>query len=157
MTNDIDFVKQQIMEQFKIQKSDSGEALNVRGFMLNVVPRWNPKQQDLLERAVEELASSGLIEDREGTPFLTQQGVDYLYPDIGDSIKVAILDFFAKANARAGHAFNTRSFMHTEVLNWNPKQKHGLEPAMKSLIEEGLIEENERGYFLTEAGFNSIY
>ena len=43
------------MEQFKIQKSDSGEALNVRGFMLNVVPRWNPKQQDLLERAVEEL------------------------------------------------------------------------------------------------------
>jgi len=157
MSQEIEFVKKQILNQFESQKADAGHALNTRGFNLNEVSRWNPKQQDALNDAIEQLVSEGLIENKNDTPFLTEKGVDYLYPDIGNSVKNTILKYFASSNARAGHAFNTKSFMLAQVSNWNPKEKIGLEPAMSSLIEEGILEERDGNYFLTEKGYDSIY
>lgn len=157
MSKEIEFVKQQILKQFEQQKADAGHALNSRGFIMNEVNTWNPKQQDALNDGIAALESEGLIENKDGTPFLTEKGVDYIYPDIGNTVKDAILSYFTKSNARPDHAFNTKAFMLNHVSNWNPKQKQGLEPAMQSLIEDGFVEERENGYFLTQVGYDNIY
>jgi hypothetical protein len=157
MSAETKFAKQRLLDQFSSQKAAAGHALNTRVFFMNEVQRWDPKQQDALDSAIDELVSEGLIENRDGTPFLTEKGVDHLYPEVGNSVRDAILRYFASSGARAGHAFNTRAFMQTVYSGWNPKQKEALEVTCEKLIADGLVEESGDNLLLTDKGYGAIY
>lgn len=157
MSAETKFAKQRLLDQFSSQKAEAGHALSVRGFFMKEVQRWNPKQQDALNSAIDELVSEGLIENRDGTPFLTEKGVDHLYPEVGNSVRDAILRYFASSGARAGHVFNIRAFMQTVYLGWNPKQKEALEMTFEMLMADGLVEESGGNLLLTDKGYDAIY
>jgi hypothetical protein len=154
MSQEIEFVKEQVLNQFRKKNSDVGHSLNIRGFNIGEVRRWNPKQQDALKSALIVLEEEGIVTDPNGSVLLTAKGVDLIYPDIGDFAKEAILLSFTKSNARVGHAFNEKSFLHTQILHWNPKQKSGYEAAMESLISDDLVDVN---LCLTQKGYDTIY
>jgi predicted transcriptional regulator len=157
MSTDIEFVKREILELFAESRARTGDALNVRALLHSRMVRWNPKQRDALQPAVDELASEGLVVKRDDNCFLTDKGVDYIYPEPGDSIRDAILDFFRMNNARSGHAFNARAFYHQQMIHWNPKEQKAFDPAIQELEAAGLVEKREDALFLTDKGFEAIY
>lgn len=72
-------VMEDILELFRESKSDAGHALNMRGFMHRYIMNYNPKEKAAIEAAFAELEKQGIVELKEGHPFLTQAGVDYIY------------------------------------------------------------------------------
>ena len=157
MTTYTEFVKQEVMDYFAETKADSGHAFNYHAFFHSRIVNWNPKQKDAFEEAINELISEGLIEKNGNSLSLTEKGVEKIYPDPGSSIRDAILDFFAKCNARTGHAFNSKAFFHQVMIHWNPKQKKGYDPAMSELLKAGLVEEKDGIILLTKKGYDHIY
>ena len=74
-----------------------------------------------------------------------------------DRVTQDILKFFAKSNARAGHAFNVKGFSFGAMNNYSPKEKDSIEEAMKQLVSEGFVEEKGRQHLLTQKGYDHIY
>lgn len=157
MSSHIEFAKKEIMEYFAEIRADVGYALNDRSFFHSRMKNWNPMQKNAFGPAIESLLDDGLIEDKGNTIVLTEKGVEAIYPDPGCSIRDAILDFFAKNNAQAGHVFNDKAFFYQYMINWNPKEKRAFELAVHDLIEDGIIEERNGSLFLTEKRFEKIY
>jgi hypothetical protein len=73
------------------RKADAGHVLNVRALLHQRAIHWNPKQKDALEPAANELVSAGILEEKNGNYFLTQKGVDQLYPPVGNPVGNAVL------------------------------------------------------------------
>ena len=57
MSSPVEFVKQDVLDFFADCRADAGHALNDRAFYHQRMSQWNPKQQDALEAAVNELIS----------------------------------------------------------------------------------------------------
>lgn len=157
MSSPVQFVKQEVLEFFADCRADAGHALSDSAFYHQRMSQWNPKQQDALEAALNELISEGLVESKGQSIFLTDQGVEAIYPDAGDSVREAILSSFADSHARAGHALNARAFFHQQMMSWDPKQKAALDTIIAQLVSEGLVEQRDGNLFLTAKGADAIY
>lgn len=53
--------------------------------------------------------------------------------------------------------FNARGFYHSVMTNYNPKERDAVEVAMKELVSEGFVEEQNGQHRLTQKGYDRIY
>lgn len=74
-----------------------------------------------------------------------------------EEVKADILNFMAERNAEIGHVLPERPFYSRVIQSYNPKQQDAIEPALASLVTEGLLEKGHNGYFLTELGYQHLY
>jgi hypothetical protein len=72
-------VKSDILSWFRENKADVGHALNERSFMTRYAMNYNPKEKGVILEALNDLATEGLLEERDGKFFLTKRGVDTIY------------------------------------------------------------------------------
>ncbi|MGB5964679.1 MAG: hypothetical protein WBG65_03995 [Sulfurimonadaceae bacterium] len=68
------------MTWFKKQKAAAGHVMSKTDVLKNIIKNLDAKQDDVLEVAMNELKSSGLIETEEDgfTLVLTQKGADFI-------------------------------------------------------------------------------
>jgi hypothetical protein len=157
MADAIDFVKSEILGFFKERKAEAGHALHTPAFYHQRMSRWNPKQKDSLNPAIQQLVSEGLAEFKNETVFLTENGVNHIYPEVGNSVRQDILGFFAASKADVGYVLHAQAFYHQRMSHWNPKQHKAFEKTVNELAEEGLIEIVGDNITLTKRGVDSIY
>ncbi|MFC5428752.1 hypothetical protein ACFPTO_08045 [Paraburkholderia denitrificans] len=150
-------VKQDILDYFAKNNAGVGHSFNARGFGFTVMLSYTQSEKEVVLSAMEELASEELVEERNGSHFLTQAGYDRIYGTGFEHVQRDILDFFAKNGARVSDSFNARAFMHTTMLHYTPEERHAVVPAMQELVGAGLVEERNGSHFLTQAGFDHIY
>lgn len=153
----IEKVKQDICDYFAKNNAGVGHSFDARGFGFNVMLGYNPNEKEAVVPAMEQLVAEGLVEQRNGSYFLTQPGYERIYGHGFEHVQRDILDFFAKNSARVGDSFNARAFMHSMMLNYTPEERGAVEPAMQELVEAGLVDERNGLHFLTQAGFDHIY
>jgi hypothetical protein len=73
-----------IFDQFRKSKSRAGHIVMMRVFNLVLIPKLNPKEQDLFEPVTNELIENGFITYEKGSSEclrLTEKGFDYIYED----------------------------------------------------------------------------
>lgn len=156
MSDAVKFVISEILGCLADGKADVGHVLNVRALLHQRAIHWNPKQKDALEPAANELVSAGILEEKNGSYFLTQKGVDQLYPAVGSAVRNTVLSCFSESHARAGDVLNARA-LQQHMLNWNPKQRAALNQTLQQLETEGLIDSKSGNVALTQKGFDAIY
>lgn len=156
MSDAVVFVKSEILECLADCNADEGHVLNARLLHQRAI-HWNPKQKDALEAAAIELVAAGILDNRNGSYFLTQKGVDHIYPPVGSSVRDAVLSCFSNSHARVGDVLNVRGLHHQHILHWNPKQKTALYPTLHEMEAEGLIEPRGNNIALTQKGFDLLY
>ena len=72
-------------------------------------------------------------------------------------VRNGIIDFFRNQDIREDHVLDLIDFQSQQAVSWDAAQKAALEPAIVSLMKEGILR-NERGYIvLTDTGFRLIY
>jgi hypothetical protein len=157
----VDRIKEDILSYLAESGADAGHVLAMRPFYHQRVMHYSPPEQDALTSALESLVADGFLEERNGSYFLTENGLSRIYPG-GEAqavteVKHDILDFFKSGNARAGHALAVRPFFARYAMKYNPLHKRAIERAANELVREGTLEERDGGYFLTEVGYNRIY
>lgn len=156
MSDAVKFVKSEILDFLSAKKADVGHALNARALRQRAI-NWNPKQTDALEPGAEALVEDGILENRDGQYFVTQQGVDKLYQPAGNSVRDAVLSCFSGSKARVGDALNVRTLQLKHMIHWNPKQKEALDSTLQQMEAEELIESKGGDFFLTQKGFDTLY
>jgi len=72
-------VKSDILSWFRENKADVGHALNERSFLSRYVMNYNPKEKGVVQEALNDLETEGLLEIRDGIFVLTKRGVDTIY------------------------------------------------------------------------------
>ncbi|MGR5130615.1 hypothetical protein ACQKP8_26895 [Photobacterium alginatilyticum] len=77
-------------------------------------------------------------------------------PTAEDEMKTFILSLSRDLNLDMGHVLPMNVLFH-RTIRLNPKQRDALEPALNSLIEDGIFEERDGKAFLTEKGRNTLY
>lgn len=157
MSDAVEFVKNEILGCLADGKAEAGHVLNMQALLHQRVIDWNPKQKDALEPAANELVSAGILEEKNGSYFLTQKGVDQLYPPVGNSVRDAVLSCFSESDARVGDVLNARVLQHNHMLHWTPKQRAALGLTLQQLETEGLIESKNGNVILTQKGFDALY
>lgn len=156
MSSYTEFVKQEILGHFADGRSKAGDVLHAGSFSMRR-RSWNPKQQDAYDSGVQELAADGMVEINSGSVVLTEKGVEFIYPEVGSSVRDAILSCFAEGNARAGHALNWGVIRYRYANSWNPKQHAALSSVIDELTVDGLVEEKNSCLLLTQKGEETIY
>lgn len=154
---EIERIKQDILDYFAKNNAGVGHSFNARGFGFTVMLGYTPSEKEALLPAMKELVSERLVEELNGSQFLTQSGYDRIYGTGFEHVQRDILEFFAKNGARVGNSFNARAFMHTTMLHYTPEERDAVIPAMQELVGVGLVEERNGSHFLTQAGFDHIY
>jgi len=157
----VDRVKEDILSFLAEHGADAGHVLAMHPFYHQRVIHYSPPEKDSLPAALESLVADGLLEERNGNYFLTEQGLSRIYPG-GEAqavieVKDDILDFFNSGNARVGHAFSARPFNAQYAMKYNPVQSRAIKQAASELVQEGALEERDGGLFLTQAGYDRIY
>lgn len=147
-------IKAAVLQDFFIKKSQSGDALHIPSFVHN---NGLLGRGEILKQAVAELVSDGVVDNRDNGVFLTEKGVQAIYPESSDQVieKVGndILNCFG---GQIGDAFNKRSFTHDYFMNYNPKEKASIEAAMSLLADQGCVEDVGNALLLTEKGMKKI-
>lgn len=155
--SEIEKVKQDILDYFSKNHAGVGHSFNARGFGLTVMLDYTPREHDVLMLAMEALVSEKLVDEVNGSHFLTQAGYDRIYGTGFEHVKHDILSFFSRNKARAGDCFNAQAFMHTTMAQYTPEERRAVIPAMQELVGAGLVEERGKLHFLTQAGHDYIY
>ncbi|WP_372484176.1 hypothetical protein AB9H29_14530 [Stenotrophomonas sepilia] len=153
-------VKDLIFASIRKSNMDVGHAVNQKGVYLMCASR--PSALQAMPQAFAELVDSGVLESRNGGYFLTQTGLDAIYPEtLAESFQVVwadVLGFMRKQGAVEGHIFHQRSFGMTNYMKYNPKQKAVLEEVMEALVKQGVFEHRpDDGLFLTAKGQSLIH
>jgi hypothetical protein len=78
-------VTKDIMRFFATSKSKAGSAFNQNGFTLRVMMHYTPEQKASFADSMKELVEVGnLVEEREGTFYLTEEGAAHIKPEPTD-------------------------------------------------------------------------
>ena len=73
-----------------------------------------------------------------------------------EEMKSYILSLASELRLDVGHVLPMRVLFH-KTINFNPKQREALEPAINALIEEGYFEERDGKALLTDKGRDTLY
>jgi len=158
-----------IMGQFAKTNSKPEHILDQRLLNFNLFNKLNPKEQNLIEPAIQELVNNGLIyiNNRAGGQclVLTQKGFDEIYQineeETISKIKSRIMRRFEEQNSRPSHVIQTKWISLYLLKDLNPKEQDFVNLAINELIENELVLfENRSGMdclVLTEKGFETLY
>lgn len=156
------------LDEFRRTHAKVNHAIDQRWIMHSLMPRLNPKEQELINSAAQLLVDQGvvMVEDRMGMKclVLTQKGFDSIYTDNKavtiEKIRTDIMAEFARTNSRVGHALDQRWLGLTYSRTLNPVEQKYLTEAINSLEADGLIEIKQNStilLILSQKGFDSIY
>ena len=156
-----------ILKQFAETNSKPNHIIQERWINQVLLRKLNPKEQNLLNPAINDLVNEGLIttEDRRGFCLvLTEKGFDTIYPidenEVIENIGNTIMQQFANTNSKVNHIIDYRWINFTLSKGLNPKEKDLIENAIEKLVKDGLITTEDRHGFcmvLTQKGFDAIY
>ena len=162
-------IAQLFLANFHRTNSKPNHIIDERWIRHTLMEQLNPKEQTLVNDAINELVEQGLVttDNRNGAfcVVLTEKGFYHLYPinenEAIEKIGSAILFQFAKLNSKPNHIIDERWFQHNLMKTLNPKEQDLVNSAIDKLVERGVITTDKRnGTFcvvLTEKGFNEIY
>lgn len=80
----IDQIAELILDRFRKTNCRAGHIVMMRDFRFNVIPKLNPKEQDLFFQAANKLIEEGYITYENSSPEcfrLTEKGFNYIYDD----------------------------------------------------------------------------
>jgi hypothetical protein len=156
-----------IMKQFADTNSKPNHIIQERWITQVLLRQLNPKEQEMLNPAINDLVNDGLItvEDRSGTCLvLTQKGFDTIYQIDEDKtiekIGRTILKRFADTNSRVNHIIDFHWINMILPKGLNPKEIALIDAAISKLESDDLITTEDRHGFcmvLTQKGFDTIY
>lgn len=160
-------IAKEIMNQFAKENSKPNHVIQLRWITQVLIPRLNPKEQLLVNPAINDLVNDGLVtvEERSGQCLvLTEKGFDLIYPidenRAIENIGKMIMQRFVETKSKVNHVIDSRWINLTLLKRLNPKETALVEKAITQLVEEGLITTEDRHGFclvLTQKGFDSIY
>jgi len=158
-----------IMRRFAETNSKPNHVIDQRWIYHNLLNTLNPKEQELLNPAIDDLVKEKLItiEERAGGQclVLTEKGYDLIYPideqQVIGKIQNVILSEFRKTNSRVNHVIQERWISMSLMPSLNPKEQELVEKSVNELIEKEQISfENRNGMnclVLQQKGFDLIY
>lgn len=160
-------IANEIMNEFARTNSKPNHIIHQRWFTQVLVQKLNPKEQELIDPAIQDLINAGLAtsEDRHGWCLvLTEQGFDKIYP-IEETITIneitqKIMSRFAETNSRVNHTVDSKWIDFNLRKELNPKEDALVDTAIEKLVTDGLITvEDRHGWcmVLTQKGFETIY
>lgn len=162
-------IAQRILDEFTRTGARVGYCIPERWILHTLRPSLNPKEQMEIDPAIEHLREKGIleVERRSGmlALVLTETGYEALYDDDSAAslgkIRQQVLDGFARTNSRVGHCLDEKWLLHHLIPTLNPKERDLLDPAIRAMADEGLIELGKRmsmtALALTQKGFDAIY
>lgn len=162
-------IGKKILDRFAELNSKVGHIIDERWINHVFLPTLNPKEQAIINDAIQELVRDGLVttDNRTGAfcLVLTQNGYDRIYQvDNGTSInniKNLIMQHFEETNSKPSHIIQERWITQTLVPSLNPKERELVNPAIQQLIDNGYITfENKNGMnclVLTQTGYDTLY
>lgn len=165
---DVNEIASCFLDEFRRTHAKVDHVIDQRWIMHSLQPRLNPKEQDLINGAVQLLVDQGVvtIELRMGMKclVLSQKGFACIYSDnkadIVEKIRADIMAEFTHTNSKVGHAIDQRWLGLTYSPTLNPVEQKYLTEAINSLETDGLIEIKQNSTILlvlTQKGFDSIY
>ena len=156
-----------IMNQFAETNSKPNHVIQERWINQVLLRQLNPKEQNLINPAINDLVNDGLIitEDRRGFCIvLTEKGFDSIYPidvnEVIERIGRTIMQQFSNTNSKVNHVVDYKWINFNLSKGLNPKENALIERAIERLVENGLITTEDRHGFcmvLTQKGFDYIY
>jgi predicted transcriptional regulator len=160
-------IANEIMNEFARTNSKPNHVIQQRWFTQVLARKLNPKEQELVNPAIQDLINSGLAtsEDRHGWCLvLTEQGFDEIYPinetETVNKIAQKILNRFAETNSRVNHTVDFKWINFNLLKDLNPKEAALVDAAIQKLVTDGLITTEDRHGWcmvLTQQGFDTIY
>jgi hypothetical protein len=152
MTN----TQQKILEVFKEFKTSLNGVLKPQS-LDSRIRNWDRRSQDEAANAVEQLIKEEYISTNDNWYVLLEKGYNHLFSDYKlEDTENIILDVFKKHKIGVGQMLMTNSFISTQ----NSAERFHFDNfnnAINSLIQKHLIESTERGYILTQSGYEKIY
>jgi hypothetical protein len=156
-----------IMSEFARTNSKPNHIIQERWFTQVLSRRLNPKEQELINPAINDLVNAGLAttDDRHGFCLvLTEKGFDEIYPidetKTVEKLCQKILNRFAATNSRVNHTVDYKWINFNLLKELNPKESALVDQAIQKLVEDELITvEDRHGWcmVLTQKGFDTIY
>lgn len=162
-------IAQLFLTSFHRTNSKPNHIIDERWIRHTLMEQLNPKEQTLVNDAINELVQQGLVttDNRNGAfcVVLTEKGFDHIYPikenEVIEKIGSAILFQFAELKSKANHIIDKRWLHNNLMKTLNPKEQDLVNSGIDKLVERGVITTDKRnGMFcvvLTEKGFNEIY
>ena len=80
-------IQEIILDQFRKTNSRAGHIVMMRVFHFSIIPKLNPKEQDLFQEAANDLINQGILEYEKSIPEclrLTDKGFENLYKDVSE-------------------------------------------------------------------------
>ncbi|GHT68678.1 hypothetical protein AGMMS50239_34260 [Bacteroidia bacterium] len=160
-------IANEIMNEFARTNSKPNHIIQERWFNHVLAQKLNPKEQELINPAINDLIDAGLATTDNKVGFclvLTEKGFDKIYP-IDESKTVEklckkILGQFARTNSRVNHTIDSKWINSTLLNGLNPKEVVLVDAAIEKLVADELITiEDRHGWcmVLTQKGFDTIY
>lgn len=133
-----------IFDEFRKTKSRANHIVMMRVFRFSVIPKLNPKEQDLFDDVANELIDNGYITYEMSSPEclrLTEKGFDYIYDDTEDAESEGII----KKKNTPSSEFPEKLYQDViETIN-----NYGKDIEQKPKVYKGQDEEGLRDHFLT--------
>lgn len=155
-----------IMAEFEKTNCKAGHVLMMRNFN-QIFRTLNPKQQEEIEPAINNLIDKGFIEYEDGkngpeSLRLTETGFNQLYQNSKsvDELVASIFSEFEKQNSRAGHILMIKNLNFRIVQNLNPVEVDRFDKAIEQLINQGYVtyqDSSPQALKLTEKGYQQLY
>ena len=161
-------IGQKILNRFAETKSKPEHIIDQSWLNFNLFNKLNPKEQDLVEFAIQELVNNKLIyiDNRAGGQclVLTEKGFNKIYPIDTEQaltqIKSRIMTRFEEQNSRPDDVIQTKWISMYLMQKLNPKEQELVNEAIKQLIQSELVLfENRSGMdclVLTEKGYETL-
>ena len=160
-------IANEIMREFARTNSKPNHIIQGRWFSQVFAQKLNPKEQELINPAINDLVNEGLATTDDKIGFclvLTEKGFDTIYHiDETQTIKEIcskILNRFIETNSRVNHTIDIRWINFNLTNGLNPKEIALIDNAINKLVSDGLISTEDRHGFclvLTQKGFDTIY
>lgn len=152
MTN----TEQKILDVFKEFKTSRNGVLKPQS-LDSRIRSWDRRSQDESRASIQQLISDEYITINDNWYILLDKGYDYISKDYSiEDTEALILDIFRKHKKGIGEMLMTNSFL---AVQQSAERFHfdNFDNAFKSLISKGLLEQVERGFRLTQKGYDTIY
>jgi hypothetical protein len=140
-------VKRGVLEFFREHRMKVGHVIPEKSFRFGFLQNLNPKEQEQVPAALQELMDEGVVEERPSARhgdiplFLTQLGFDLIYAD----------NFFPensspKETQMAGHTFNFNGPSNIQIGDHNSQQIQNYFHELEKMIEgsNASVEEKEK-------------
>ena len=141
-----------IYELVRHQNLNIGSSLELRP----IITEMNPVIRNNIEPAFDSLVQQGIFENINGTLRLTQFGFETIFGNLERQMEETIefiYELVRHQNLNIGSFLELRPI----ITEMNPVIRNNIEPAFDSLVQQGIFENINENFRLTQLGFETIF